>query len=286
MIDDSTLNPTKIKRRWIWQVAVAILICGGLLVTVVWLSERMFQLVVPIAGLSRTTSMDIVAITLKEERDSARKTPLPKLRIPKAYLTDPQNRAGGKQPRVWIETGLPELTPRPAIKHPSAPKGTPERAAQERFWANGMVVTLEPAYEGDTGDVNGTWRESIGERGRRWGYVEREPVFGLRRIHEVPCMQSHVIEREKKAVTSAKPCDPERPSQEHFFAVNEKGDAMVNFVCLPPWTGEEGGCQTRFFHSGVRINLIFRRQELPRWAEFVDGTKRLVDKFLLKNEKT
>jgi len=81
-------------------------------------------------------------------------------------------------------------------------------------------------------------------------------------------------------------CDADKPVGEYFFALNEAGDLIAYFSCNPPWTGSGGGCQTRFLHRGTQVLLIFRRQELERWNEFVSAARVLVDRFLVQGDKS
>jgi hypothetical protein len=254
-------------------------IAAALLLAIVLVLEKGLRSVVPVAGLSRTTSMELVTVTLKNESYGPRKTDWPKLRIPQAYLTDPADRSGGERERVKIETGMPDLLPRPALPYPTAPAGTTERLAQERYRADGMVVNVGPAREG-VRNLNGALPYFFGASAERGGYVLREPLYGLRRVYEVPCMRAD--QKDKPAAN----CDVDKPMSEHFFAFNEAGDLIAEFSCNPPWTGPGGGCQTTFLHRGMQILLIFRRQELERWNEFVSAAKSLVGRFLVHSGKS
>jgi hypothetical protein len=258
---------------------IAAAVGAALLWAMVLVWEKGLQRVVPTAGLSPTTSMDRVTVTLKNESHGPRKTDWPTLNIPQAYLTDPADRRGGERERVRVETGMPELLPRLALPNPTAPVGTSERLAQERYRADGMVVNIEAARDG-LRNLNGIWSSMSGASGERGGYVVREPLFGLRRIHEVPCTRAD--QKDKPAAN----CDVDKPVSEYFFALNEAGDVIAHLSCNPPWTGPGGGCQTRFLHRGLQILLIFRRQELERWKEFVGGARALVDRFLVQSDKS
>lgn len=88
----------------------------------------------------------------------------------------------------------------------------------------------------------------------------------------------------KKVKAGSKPCAMDKPTQEYFLLMEDGERALIKMVCTPPWTNDTGGCRARFLHHGLSITLIFRRAELERWQEFVDGSKRILDRFVINDK--
>ncbi len=240
--------------------------------------------VVPGSNTARTTSMDMVEIVLEPDPDmqTQPETRGPRLKIARAFLTDPRTWKGGKQRRVVIETGLPDFQPRVAIGHPSAPASTPERAAQMRELANGLLIWLEASPPG-LKNLDAHWTSESDASAKRLGRVERDPIYGLRRIDDVPCMADYVIEQRQRAGAAAKPCDTAKPTTEYYFAFDADGHATVRIECVPLWIEQGTSCMTYFLHKGMVLKAVFRNSELQRWREFVEGARNLVDAALARS---
>jgi hypothetical protein len=262
------------------RIFIAVLIFGAL---IFFAANGLFRAAVPIAGSARTKSNELVDITLTSKNWPDRKAPWPQLKIPKSYLTNRGTWSGGDQELLVIQTGLPDLKPRPANIFPTAPQGTSEHAAQRNYWSNGIYLQVEAAPEGLTS--LGT-EYQLGKGARARGYVEQPVMHGLRRVHQVPCAADYAVAQANSNPGLNKPCLMDKPSREHFSLMEDGERALIKMDCSPPWTNDTGGCRARFLHRGLSVVLIFRRAELERWQEFVDGTKRMLDGFAGHNKKT
>jgi hypothetical protein len=250
--------------------------------TLIFLAAKgLYRSAVPIAGSARTDSTELVDVRLVSKNWPDRKAPWPQLRIPKAYLTDPGTWGGGDRERIVIETGLPDLKPRPANIYPTAASGTAEHAAQRSYWSNGIYLQLEPAPEGLT-SLSADYE--LGKDARSRGYLEQPAIHGLRQVHRVRCTADYAVAERNSDVSLDKPCATDKPSREHFFLMEEDGRALIKMECTPPWANDVGGCSARFLHRGISVISVFRRTELERWPEFVDGTKRMLDGFVINNK--
>ncbi|HYM47724.1 MAG TPA: hypothetical protein VES91_04530 [Burkholderiaceae bacterium] len=120
----------------------------------------------------------------------------------------------------------------------------------------------------------------MSDASRKQGFLEQTTLHGLRRIHELPCTAEYAIAQRQRADGAGRSCDTEKPVSEHFFAFDANGEPTVQLICTPPWSNKNGGCRSYFLYKGMAVTAIFRRAELHRWREFIDGTENLLDRVL------
>ena len=238
------------------------------------IASRLWHSIYPPAATVRTSSTEIVNITLRRDMADAGM----KLRIPKAFLVSDENWRGGDQEIVVIETRLPDLLPSPySFTEPH--RDSAEYKNYLSRLRNSLKITLSAAgAEIPQGMPRHRKRLTQSESfaGSRSKYELISPDhYGLERYREYSCYN----EVSRTGTADTEHClDTFR---EHYLpSADDK--ATVSIICnVEPMALKSPGfgCQAYGEFSGRAVNYIFRLSEIPRWREFNDGVHALLKRF-------
>lgn len=220
-------------------------------------------------GTGRTDDTAPVEIELVDERSGESL----KFRIPKAYLTDTANWAGGRQDRVKIETGLPNLEPRPGNIWITEEPGTPEYEREIKFFRNGLFIHVY-ANRPVLGYENNK-REAYQDR----YVIQNDSLFGLTHFKSIAC-RDWKRTAEGEIVQIEEIC--RERGNEHFITPEARDGKWVSFYCTRLEVNQGGGCIARSLYQGWSLEYIFRRNQLNRWRDFDAGARELLDRFLVQ----
>ena len=242
---------------------------------------------------SRSTSMEMVELKLASDNNKELN-----LKIPKAYLTDRKNWQGGKQERIKIETGLPELLPRPANFWITEKVGTPEYEIAERKFENGLFIFLE-AHSRDE------QKSTLKQVANKWinhhekFYVRQtNEKFDLLYFKDIQCsdldkfsdehLKEFIEDKEDAVINENKVCYSR--NHEYFITPEKYNDTWVRFRCNSVKTSNkskvQGGCTASTEYKTWSIKYIFRRNQLHRWKEFDNATRQFLDEFYVETNTT
>ena len=235
----------------------------------------------------RSTSTDLIELSLVNEKiDKALN-----LRIPKAYLTDTKNWKGSEQKTITIETGLPELEPRPASFWITDKPGTPEHDIAVEKFQNGLFIYLE-AYRRDEQKyslvrIANHWKE-VYEKNYERQKDERYDLYfykdincsGLKKFSEEH-LKDFMESRADAVIKDNQVCYSR--SHEYFITPDDYAEVWVRYRCnqVKPSnkTEDQGGCTAYTEYRNWAVRYIFKRNQLHRWKEFDTATRMLLDKF-------
>ncbi len=262
-------------KKWGWVIAA--LVFAALAVFNLWNSADLLRRAVPTFNLSRTTEMTPIDISLSENING--RTNTLRMRIPKAYLTDPVNWSGGEQASLRIETGLPNLEPRAAIDTTTAYPGTPEFDARDKRTRQGINIVLNAHVIGE-GLVKNQYQaiQSNFGQGKTGKYERLADKFGLEQYQQLVCGDKWIL--------PGGTIDTEGPrcrvrGAEIFIASPSAREAQVYYSCTHLEENPEGGCNAYVQFRNWQMNYIFRRSEISRWQEFDSAVRRLLSGFVV-----
>lgn len=261
-------------------VAVSMIVVLILVILLLWFGRRMSEAILPGMNSARTTSMEPVALILRDSEDNQEL----RLRVPKAYLTKAQNWRGGSQRFIWIETALPALNPTPAVSTPPRPD-SPEYSRWLADSDGGIYIVIENAYSRlPASVVRERWLKNYAVDRNSRANVAYELIsdheFGLAGYRSLAC--------HPRAPSTDQPVGEQewqcQKGDSEYYVSNE-GDPPVHIVChLDGATGiwqARRGCQVYTSFGGFTLRYIFRRTQLSRWQEFDSGVRKLLESFLV-----
>jgi hypothetical protein len=209
------------------------------------------------------------------------------LKIPRAYLSEMYQEKGESTiTSLVIETGLPDLKPRPAVPMRRGDPGSTQWEEDTRFLKDGMRISLTklgsriPSEQVQTNYLNSI-RGSVADRQA----IELASIDGLLRFLQMTCS--------KPETGYIKP--PEDPTPEgcrstgrETFISPTPGPNWVQMICRHILKGAPGpipGCQiTVQYNSHFFVEFMIRNTEQSRWKKFEIGTRKLIDSFQVKEE--
>ncbi len=183
-----------------------------------------------------------------------------RFKIPEPYLTSAANRRGSAKRYIEMETGLPDMKPRPATFRIKAPKGTPEYEKLKERYNNGVFIWLHAK------------KLRKGYQQRMYEYLLQEyaelpsDIEGLQRFGE-KCPSKEKLPKlgqETRCYTGL---------TEYFISTEPR---MVRLRCSKAEYNKRGGCIAESDYQGRELIYIFRRTELARWQEFDDAVRGLL----------
>ena len=257
-----------VKTKWL---AIGLIGCAAAVAGAVYIVRDLDVLIgsiVPGASISRTTSMTLVSISL---RDSRRNGEL-RLRMPAAYLLRASDRRGGSVETFMAETRLPTLGPLPAFPTARGRPGTPEYEIAMADFNNGISFRMTNSYLDEKGygarlRENLLARFSVGrDSGKTTAYeLVDEDYFGLWRYDQLSC-------------PTATGC---RKDDEHYLS-KPAATPTVHILCsaqLLSTHDERVACDANTVYRGFQLFYSIPRSQLSRWGEFDSGVRRLLDRF-------
>lgn len=265
------------RRNLLIIASVAIFVVGGMILT--WsksfneLKGNMNLIIPGSMDMARTKNMEPIDIHLLGAitGDGVH------LRIPKSYMTNKRNWAGGEQTEsVKIETRLPELQPAKALYRAKGDEGSAEYEAGLKKRQNGVFVTIKP------GVIRDDTKRSFEDNNYRWYQrkylLQTEEKFGLEHFYEQSC----------KTETDQSGKESERCwflIDEYFVAKHEDKKKWKFFWCSRPEMNPGAACRVNTRFRNIRLQYMFRRSQLHRWQEFDIGVTKLLDQFYIGEVK-
>jgi len=225
-------------------------------------------------GIGRTEDLTPVDLVLRSNHETTNGHTL-KFLIPKSYLTRKVNWLGGEQESIEIQTGLPDLLARPAIKSSRTKISESDYQSSQDYTDNGVYIRLErPSISKDHFNESDMEKKlyAFGSRSRySRDYEKQENVYGLEFYKAHFC---HQITKECR----------ERIGQ-FFITPLDYDKHWLTFSCSRLELNPSGGCTVKTQYRRKRLTYIFRRTQLYRWQEFDAAVRRLLDNFLIEESE-
>jgi len=254
----------------------------GVVLLFTWYLPLFRDAVLPGSGQTRTTSLELVGITLRDAEPRAEL----QLMIPQAYLVRGQDRRGGALESLKIETRLPDLTPAPFRPEIVGSSGSLERTKSETVFNNSLSLWVgtefvEPHWETGTTRENWLARFSADANSGRAVAFElvNEDYSGLWFYRELSCGSSEDASGDTAPARARQCRDTYR---EHYLSRDAqrptvKIDCDVAHLAILTY---RLGCTAHTTYRGFRLSYVFRYSQLNRWSEFDSGIRQLLDGFV------
>ena len=262
-------------------VAGAAVIGAVLLFT--WYARQFGDAILPGLGSTRTTSMALVDVTLRDTLPSAEL----RLKIPQAYMVRARDRRGGRLESLRVETRLPELTPAPASPQITGSPGSLERDDSLAAFNDSLALTLgnefvEPDWR--TGTTRENWLARFSadpSSGHAVAFeLVAEDYSGLLSYKGLSCESRDGVRPDTVPFRRASEC---RDAYLEYYLSKDEERPTVLIDCdvrhLATLTFRLG-CTARTTYRGFRLSYLIRRTQVHRWREFDSGVRRLLDSFV------
>ncbi len=268
----ATKNLLRDRKVYSWLISVIMLALGGCSEnggsSQENKSDDLFKQAFPwLKDSGRTEDMTPVEIELVDERSGESLH----FRIPKAYLTNKSNWVGGKHGRIKIETGLPELKPRPG--NIWVRRDDPDYDRKIGFFRNGLFINLDgrrpdPQYE-----------KNVIKRYKHDYKIQPSLVHDLNYYKYIIC--SDIERKQGKPVKAEMRC--REHTDEYFITPPESSLPWVAMTCTKLEVNSGGGCIVSSRYRDRKLEYIFRTSQLHRWREFDTAARKLLDQFLIES---
>jgi hypothetical protein len=216
----------------------------------------------------------LIRFELVDEKTNAKLV----LDVPAKY-TNRRARRGPENGLLVIETGLPDLRPRPALIDRKAPAGTPEAEREDRFIKDGVIVDLRGKVVTQQYPIN------VMRNFPKWQDRLPDDVPGFRRYGSCD-WRDKKAERERQADPARAaeppiPCRQVGETEEYVPEAYVPGEPWAHFHCARPNLGWRAYCSGRGLYRQRDFAFTIRRTELARWKEFDRAARLLLDRFVV-----
>jgi hypothetical protein len=261
-------------RSIVFGSIVVSVVAAGVLYRARYLSAS----ILPADNGSHTTDMRAVKLTIENKLVQRRVV----FEVPAAYLTRASHRDGGVVESFVIETGLPDLIPRPyqfGSSKADSGTATPQATLAQR---NGLRIRVGgPAYP-----HAGYATTDFGPlRARLQTTTHVEPVpegeYGLMKFADITC-GSTPPPRPPGVPDTYSACTPS--DNNHY--VNLPNETPSIQIDCPRTPRIVEGCQAITYCEGIFIRFIFHATEIARWREFQAGACGLIQRFIAEDIDT
>jgi len=130
-------------------------------------------------GVGRTEDLTPVDLILRSNHEKTNGHTL-KFLIPKSYLTRKVNWLGGEQESIEIQTGLPDLLARPAIKSSRTKISESDCQSSQDYTDNGIYIRLErPSITKESFNKSDMEKKlhAFGRRSRYFREYEKKRIY-------------------------------------------------------------------------------------------------------------
>ena len=193
-----------------------------------------------------------VSLTLTDEVSGETIT----FKIPPDYLTYEKQKHGKLvREKIWVETGLPDMSPRKAKNNVVGQPGSEEYKKSIEEFNNGIFLDIssDRPVESSIDNARKMYRQI---------YLESDsPYPGLIKYQDLLCRGGECVSR----------------GFEHYLTTAEYDERWARLRCVTEI--EMAGCSTDIVYKGWRATYTFRKSELYRWQEFDFAVRAFLERF-------